>query len=354
MVVGAYAGALRKIEGWTADRADCHVGVVPSLGLGDSLIYLIVANNLARAGYKVTMLSNHLAHFADWLPNIRVLPFPAPEQTHMIYEAYDLVLSDCGSIITDLRQDPVWLAQRFVFVGTLRVKPGYIHDHSERLVARLGADKAGLMRELATCAGPIRTIRDDSVTMVDQAVAFCRARLSIKNASVDAGFALPDTLVARQHRRRIMLHPASYNAKKNWPYEKYLCLARRLKLQGFDPQFVLSPKERAEWAPRFEPEFVAPQFANARELAAYLYESGYVIGNDSGVGHLASALGVPVLTIYRKRSDGFCWRPGWGRNEVVRPRVSLGAIKRAWMVFLSVSRAERAFKRLVAKCETIV
>lgn len=36
--------------------------------------------------------------------------------------------------------------------------------------------------------------------------------------------------------------------------------------------------------------FLIPHFSNVRELAAYLYESGYIIGSDSGVGHLAAAL----------------------------------------------------------------
>jgi ADP-heptose:LPS heptosyltransferase len=226
--------------------------------------------------------------------------------------------------------------------------------YRERLIARLGPVKAELVRELASCAGPIRTLDDDSLSMVEQAVAFCQSKLAITNAVAEVGFVAPSTLVARRHRLRVMLHPTSYNVKKNWPHEKYLRLARRLKQQGFDPQFVLSPKERAEWSPRFEAEFAVPQFANAQELAVYLYESGYVIGNDSGVGHLASALGVPVLTIYRKRRDGFCWRPGWGRNAVVRPLISMGAFKRAWAFFLSVSRVERVFEKLVAQHEAAI
>lgn len=354
MTVGANEGTLHPITTAMVDLSDCRVAVVPSLGLGDSLIYLIVANNLARAGYRVTLLSNHLAHFAQWLPNIRVLPFPPPEQTQTLADTYDLVLSDCGGIVTSLQCGPRYLAQRFVFVGTLRVHPDYLHDHRERLIARLGPAKARLMNELGSCAGLIRTIDDDSLTMVEQTVAFCKSKLAIPNATADVGFVVPPTIVARRHRRRVMLHPTSYNAKKNWPYEKYLRLARRLRQQGFDPQFVLSPKERAEWAPRFEAEFAVPQFATTQALAAYLYESGYVIGNDSGVGHLASALGVPVLTIYRKRRDGFCWRPGWGCNEVVRPPISMGAIKHAWMVFLSVSRVEKAFKKFVAQHEVAI
>ncbi|HBX57097.1 glycosyltransferase family 9 protein [Pseudomonas sp. UBA2684] len=347
-------GTSQASEGTQIGRFDCHIAVVPSLGLGDSLIYLIVANNLAQAGYRVTMLSNHLAHFADWLPNIDVLPFPEPGETHVLCDVYDLVLSDCGSIVTSIPQDPAQLAQRFVFVGTLRVKPDYIQDHTQRVLQRLGAVKADLLRCVAACAGPIRVIDDASLSMVDQAVAFCRTKLAIQQAAPEVGFRVPQAFIPRRYARRVMLHPTSYNVKKNWPHDKYLRLARRLQQQGFDPQFVLSPKERAEWAPRFEAEFAVPQFANARELAAYLYESGYVIGNDSGVGHLASALGVPVLTIYRKRRDGFCWRPGWGDNEVVRPSLSLGAIKRAWMTFLSVSRVQRAFNKLVAKHEVAV
>lgn len=348
MAKGGNEGALLPALMPALSRADCSIAVVPSMGLGDSLVYLLVANNLARAGFRVTVLSNHLASLAGWLPDLQVLPFPKPEYTYDLCSAYDLVISDCGSIVTSIPRDPEWLAQRFVFVGTLKVKPGYIQSHSELLKQRLGDEKAALLHDLAAAAGPIRTIADDSVTMVEQAVEFCRARLAISGASAETGLVVPQAFVGRRYRQRVMIHPTSYNVKKNWPYTKYLQLARRLQRKGFDPQFVLSPKERMEWASHFEPEFKVPQFANTQELAAYLYESGYVIGNDSGVGHLASALGVPVLTIYRKRRDGFCWRPGWGNNLVVRPIISMGAFRRAWSFFLSVSRVDKAFSRLVA------
>lgn len=330
-------------------RADCHVAVVPSLGLGDSLIYLLVALNLGRAGYSVTLLSNHLAHMDAWLPGIRCLPFPEPENTHRLCEDYDLVISDCGGIVSRMPQEPAWLAERFVFLGTLRVEAACIKDHHLRCVERLGSEKAELLRPLSSCAGPLRVLHDDSVTMVEQAVAFCRTRLGLAEAEPAIGFCLPAHLVARRYPRRVMIHPASYNAKKNWPAEKYLHLARRLRARGYDPQFVLSPKERGEWASLFEPEFTVPHLADTGRLAEYLYESGYVIGNDSGVGHLASALGIPVLTLFRKRRDGFCWRPGWGHNEVVRPILSVGALRNAWTFFLPVGRVDRAFERLVVR-----
>lgn len=334
------------------ERNECRIAVVPSMGLGDSLIYLVIASNLARAGYRVTMLSNHLANFAEWLPGLEMRSFPEIGKTLEVCDAYDLVLSDCGSIVTSAETDQAQLAERFVFVGTLRVDSCYVKDHSDRIEQRFGPKKAWLMRRLATCSGPLRVLDDDSVSMVVQAVTFCRLRLGLNDACADPGFVMPGTLRARRYPQRVMLHPSSYSEKKNWPHRKYLKLARRLRRLGYEPQFVVSPKELALWAPRLGEDFPIPRFANACELAAHLYESGYVIGNDSGVGHLASALGVPVLTLYRKRRDGFCWRPGWGRNMVVRP-LSAGAFKNSWKFFLGVVRVERAFGALVRKHERI-
>lgn len=343
-------GSVRPLNEISQYSNSCHVGLVPSLGLGDSLIYLVLANNLALSGFQVTLISNHLAHFASWLPALRVIPFPPPEETGDLHKAFDLVLSDCGGIITNQDVKLEKLAEHHVFVGTLRVKPELIVDHFERVKRELGIEKALLLQSLSRCAGPIRVIDDDRATMVEQVVAFCREKLGLLQVSAAPGFVMPSDLNRRRFAKRVMLHPTSYNPKKNWPWRKYLLLARRLKAMGFDPEFVLSPKEREAWAGYFKNEFAIPEFANARELGTYLYESGYVIGNDSGVGHLASALGIPVLTIYRKRRDGFCWRPGWGEsNRVVRPVLSLGAYRHAWGYFLPVGRVVQEFKKMLTQ-----
>ena len=61
-----------------------------------------------------------------------------------------------------------------------------------------------------------------------------------------------------------------------------------------------------------------------------------------------------VLTVYRKRRDGFCWRPGWGHNAVVRPSVSIGAMRDAWIYSLSVGRVERALRAVPGVSEASV
>ncbi|KIQ00505.1 MULTISPECIES: glycosyltransferase family 9 protein [Pseudomonas] len=326
--------------------ADCRLALVPSMGLGDGCIYLVLAANLARAGYNVTVLSNHFGALNEWLPLFEARCLPAPDETFAVLDDFDLVISDLGSMLTRHGEAASELARRYVFVGTLRVDPRFIEQPATEALARLPAEKSLLLAPLAAAAGPLRCLPDDHASMVEQAVAFCRSRLGLAHACDDIGMQVPSTLAHRRHAQRVMLHPLSYNAKKNWPAEKYLALARRLRAAGYQPQFVLSPKERHEYLHVFEPEFDVPEFSDAKALAGHLYESGYVIGNDSGVGHLASALGIPVLTLYRKRSDGFCWRPGWGRGRVVRPAFSLSFLRNHWAFFMSVNRVARGFRAL--------
>ncbi|MDH1621077.1 hypothetical protein N5F07_07875 [Pseudomonas chengduensis] len=326
--------------------ADCRIALVPSMGLGDGCIYLVLAANLARAGYRVTVLSNHFGALNDWLPLFETRPLPLPADTFSVLDDFDLVISDMGSMLTRYGEAADELARRYVFVGTLKVDSRFVQDPAVDTLGRLPTEKARLLAPLAAAAGPLRCLPDDSVSMVEQAVAFCRIRLGLNDANSDIGLQMPPTLQYRRYARRVMLHPLSYNVKKNWPAHKYLALARRLRSAGYQPQFVLSPKERCDHLDVFAAEFEVPEFPDAKALAAYLYESGYVIGNDSGVGHLASALGVPVLTLYRKRRDGFCWRPGWGIGQVVRPIFSLSFMRDRWAMFMSVNRVARGFHML--------
>jgi len=321
------------------------------MGLGDGCIYLVLAANLARAGYQVTLFSNHLGALNDWFPLFDAQPLPAPENTFHALEDFDLVISDLGSMATRHGEAADTLARRYAFFGTLKVDPRFIEQPAVDALGQLSPDKASLLAPLAAAAGPLRCLSDDRITMVEQAVAFCRLRLGLVDAHDGVGLQVPATFKYRRYPLRVMLHPLSYNEKKNWPAHKYLVLARQLRDAGYHPQFVLSPKERRDHLEAFGSEFEIPEFSDAQALAAHLYESGYVIGNDSGVGHLASVLGIPVLTIYRKRRDGFCWRPGWGVGHVVRPVVSLGVLRDQWWRFVAVRHVLRGFHVLCERSE---
>jgi ADP-heptose:LPS heptosyltransferase len=51
-----------------------------------------------------------------------------------------------------------------------------------------------------------------------------------------------------------------------------------------------------------------------------------VVCNDSGVGHLAGALGTPVLCIISRREPFYSWRPGWGEVTLVQPALPIRAL----------------------------
>lgn len=91
----------------------------------------------------------------------------------------------------------------------------------------------------------------------------------------------------------IAIHPFSGGARKNWPLDRFQELARRLPLP------VL-------WC--------AERFEDLYELGCWIARSALYIGNDSGITHLAAAVGAPVTTIFGP-TDPAIWAP---RGEHVR------------------------------------
>ena len=151
-----------------------------------------------------------------------------------------------------------------------------------------------------------------------------------------------------QHHKyptRIIIHPTSGNTIRNWPASKYIKLAKLLAAQGWQPLFCLAPAERKTWASNIDHKFLMPNCATISELAGFVYESGYMIGNDSGIGHLASSLGIPTLTIIN-RHNHFHWRPGWAIGRTVTPVFKLPKLhKKYWPYLISVTRVLKTFQQ---------
>lgn len=92
----------------------------------------------------------------------------------------------------------------------------------------------------------------------------------------------------------VAIHPFSGSARKNWPW--FGELASQLPQEA---RFCVSPEQ--SW-----PGGV--QFENLYELAQWIATSSLYIGNDSGVTHLAAAVGVPVIAVFQA-SDPAVWAP---------------------------------------------
>jgi len=107
-----------------------------------------------------------------------------------------------------------------------------------------------------------------------------------------------------------VIHPFSGSARKNWPLEKFRQLARGLE-RTMPVHWCAGPED-----PPFEG---ARRFDDLYQLACWLAEASLYIGNDSGITHLAAAVGTPVLAIFGP-TDPAVWAPRGPRVQVVRWR----------------------------------
>ena len=99
-----------------------------------------------------------------------------------------------------------------------------------------------------------------------------------------------------------VIHPFSGSPRKNWPSTRFCELARRL---GMPVQWCAGPSEELDGAIRFDDLY---------DLACWLATARLYIGNDSGISHLAAAVGTPVAAIFGP-TDPAIWAP---RGEKVR------------------------------------
>ncbi len=106
-----------------------------------------------------------------------------------------------------------------------------------------------------------------------------------------------------------VIHPFSGSPRKNWPLERFRELASRLAVPV---RWCAGPEEMLEDAERFDDLY---------ELARWLGSARLYIGNDSGITHLAAAIGVPTIAIF-VASDPEIWAPRGDGVEVVRAQAN--------------------------------
>jgi hypothetical protein len=101
------------------------------------------------------------------------------------------------------------------------------------------------------------------------------------------------------------IHPFSGSARKNWPLEKFHQLARGLE-STMPVRWCAGPED--------PPLAGAVRIDDLYELARWLAGARLYVGNDSGITHLAAAVGTPVLALFGPSDPGI-WGP---RGENVR------------------------------------
>ncbi|RFU49847.1 hypothetical protein D0B32_03935 [Paraburkholderia sp. DHOC27] len=283
-----------------------------SPALGDTLNLLIVAHNLSRAGWRVDIYGDHTHALAAWFPHLSIAPALAHDVARAVLARYPLV----------------------------------IQMHRDRPLADLGSWHTGFVD-----LHDVEYARSHHC-MAQRFADFAATRFGLTDAVTSNGMQAPAELVFRRYGSRVAMHPEASTADKRWLPRRFLELSRRLKEAGFQAEFALEARERERWTTLKGELPPLRSFASTALLAAWLYESGWFIGNDSGVGHLASSLGIPTLTIFRRRGVAERWRPGFSTGDIVLPSWWLptaGLKERWWRESISVKRVLRAFAALRAR-----
>ncbi len=121
---------------------------------------------------------------------------------------------------------------------------------------------------------------------------------------VGAPLTLPCFPIPRAPGEFIALHPFASNEAKRWP----LAFFRHLAQQLGAVQWCAGPQEPLESAVRFE---------NLHNLAQWLATARAFVGNDSGISHLAAAVGTPVVVLFGP-TDPAVWAPRGPHVRVLR------------------------------------
>lgn len=317
------------------------VGLVSFDSLGDSLLYLLIAENLRLNGFDVSLYSNIAYQIRDWVPQLRIISLPELADFDAELAQHDLAIVSPPQILRDKLSGEtlVTIRQKWVLICQ-RAPERWKYDHTQRLKDSLAPEILEQLGALPRCGGAIRYRRFKHESVVDIAMHYLRDRMGLAKVVRDVALTIPSHLQHRRYVNRIVVSPDSaWPEKKDWSASSFLQLCRLLRKRGYSPVIVVAPRNHADWVARVNHEFEVPVFNNIGDLAAYIYESGAMIANDSGNGHLASFLGIPVVTIYRKRNRNFHWRPGWGKTTVVTPTMTLSSRgKSIWRPFITPKR----------------
>lgn len=326
--------------------AGIRVAIVPSHGLGDGLIQLVLANNLCLNGCDVTYFHDYMAQMAEYVEGIRVLSMPPRDAAVAAFREAHIVLYDIDSRFS--RSMPAdtatWLAGNGICYSMTHTAPRAPVIAAAELRRRLPAghrhDAEGFLRLN-------RSLRDTGACWRRKPIARQLADnagdlLRLERRTYSNGVRVPGPGAVRSAGAAVAIHPTSSHPGKSWDADRFVQLARLLRRDGWRPVFTVSPQERPEWT-RIADGFEVPSFQSVKALADYYRRAQAFIGNDSGNAHLASCLELPNLVIHRHWRSDSPWRPGWKEPRVVSSR----ALSRAdWQKSISVERVYRAFSSM--------
>lgn len=148
----------------------------------------------------------------------------------------------------------------------------------------------------------------------------------LKQLAVFASDSRPQIRIPRRssdgNRSWLAIHPGSGSLSKNWPVERWRQLIAHIQAKTNWNLLLVGGEAERETFSKLKPtlnasrsrlEFCMP----LPQLASLLAGCGGFIGHDSGISHLAAAVGLPGLVLWGESKETV-WRPRSDRFTVVR------------------------------------
>jgi heptosyltransferase III len=141
---------------------------------------------------------------------------------------------------------------------------------------------------------------------------------------------LPNSNQNSPHPPTLALHPGSGSEKKNWPENKWADLLQHLVNQTDFNLLLIGGEAEGERLQRLAAALPITRTKVAQslplaELARLIQQSAAFIGHDSGISHLAAALGLPGIVLWGNTREEI-WRPPQDRVFVLKHPAGLKMI----------------------------
>lgn len=148
-----------------------------------------------------------------------------------------------------------------------------------------------------------------------------KSRLAVtESASRSIDDRLANSELHTPHSALALLHPGTAFFTKQWPVENFARTAEHLAGRGFDVLAISSKAESAtldELVAASKVPITTFDDLTLPEITALASKARVFLGNDSGIAHIAAAVGTPSVVIFGS-SNRDHWRP-WtaAPNEIV-------------------------------------
>ena len=129
---------------------------------------------------------------------------------------------------------------------------------------------------------------------------------------------------------QIAIHPGSGSEKKNWAESNWAVLLQRLSADTTANLLLVGGEAEGDRLERLAAKLPPERVKIARslpltDLAGRISGSATFIGHDSGISHLAAALGLPTLVLWGDTIEDI-WRPQGEHVVIIREEGGLGAL----------------------------